>query len=175
MRRNYSKRRDILAPPDFVRNNGACPPCAREGAERSEAGGSARKLTLGKQNPFVCSADTSPKNPADFQGRLLPLLSITGKGFTCYAFSAPICASSAFAERRAARAILLRLRAARVRACVMPIAAVRLRRMPELKKLPCARQFMSGARRNPCLQRGFDEATHERVAPSTERGGGLPA
>ena len=57
-----------------------------------------------------------------------------------------------------------------VRACVMPIAAVRLRRMPELKKLPCARQFMSGARRNPCLQRGFDEATHERVAQSTERG-----
>ena len=52
----------------------------------------------------------------------------------------------------------------------MPIAAVRLRRMPELKKLPCARQFMSGARRNPCLQRGFDEATHERVAQSTERG-----
>ena len=55
----------------------------------------------------------------------------------------------------------------------MPTAAVRLRRMPELKKLPYARQFMSGARRNPCLQRGFDEATHERVAQSTE-GGGYP-
>ena len=52
----------------------------------------------------------------------------------------------------------------------MPIAAVRLRRMPELKKLPFARQFVSGARRKPCLQKDFDEATHERVAQSTERG-----
>ena len=57
-----------------------------------------------------------------------------------------------------------------VRACVMPIAAVRLRRMPELKKLSYARQFVSGARRKPCLQKDFDEATHERVAQSTERG-----
>ena len=52
----------------------------------------------------------------------------------------------------------------------MPIAAVRLRRMPELKKLSYARQFVSGARRKPCLQKDFDEATHERVAQSTERG-----
>ena len=51
----------------------------------------------------------------------------------------------------------------------MPTAAVRLRRMPELKKLPFARQFVSGARRKPCLQRDFDEATHERAAQSTER------
>ena len=29
---------------------------------------------------------------------------------------------------------------------------------------------MSGARRKPCLQKDFDEATHERVAQSTERG-----
>ena len=64
----------------------------------------------------------------------------------------------------------LEILSARVRACVMPIAAVRLLRMPELKKFPYARQFMSGARRNPCLQRGFDEATHERAAQSTERG-----
>ena len=52
----------------------------------------------------------------------------------------------------------------------MPKAAVRLRRMPELKKFPYARQFVSGARRKPCLQRDFDEATHERAAQSTEGG-----
>ena len=36
-----------------------------------------------------------------------------------------------------------------VRACVMPIAAVRLRRMPELKKLPFARQFLDRGRGLP--------------------------
>ena len=90
-----------------------------------------------------------------FMGGMRLFLRITGKGVTALCLFRPN---------------LPTLWLMGVRACVMPIAAVRLRRMPELKKLPFARQFMPGARRNPCLQRGFDEATHERVAQSTERG-----
>ena len=50
-----------------------------------------------------------------------------------------------------------------VRACVMPIAAVRLRRMPELKKLPFARQFLDRGRNLPLRSRNFVTPLREKI------------
>ena len=115
------------------------------------------------------------------------MLSITGKGFTCYAFfvaanfafrtlrlrkvqtcavAAPlhknlfsenifvrnmvilICAGALWGKSELTRVKpkALKIASREVRACVMPTAAVRLRRMPELKKLPYARQFLARTR-----------------------------
>ena len=67
-----------------------------------------RSFSRGRRQTLPPLRDTSPKT--SFQGRLLLLLSITGKGFTCYAFSAPICAGALWGKSELTRAKLKALK-----------------------------------------------------------------
>ena len=79
-------------------------------------GGDGRQPVGRVTNPMKSTPSSAPQTPPLnlwFRGgkkRAALLLSITGKGFTCYAFSAPICAGALWGKSELTRAKLKALK-----------------------------------------------------------------
>ena len=93
---------------DFLPADGALPWRRQEAPSDSPPEGLIVLRTL-----TPSSAPQTPPLNLRFRGgknRHSPLLSITGKGFTCYAFSAPICAGALWGKSELTRAKLKALK-----------------------------------------------------------------